>query len=326
MKNILAFSFILFQTLYSGDINGEKIKISGTITGYPDNTRVILKNLDTQKGIDTTYILNNQFNFTILKSDPVPHGIFIGENYDYLFFWLEDVDINITGTKEKLRDAGSLRISGGKVQSQTNDFSLITRPLSLRFDSINAVSRKAYEENDLVKAKPLEQQLDDIIHERIVLGAKYVKENPDNLLSAFALVGFIPGLPKSEVKSLYENLSPEIKKSRYAKAISNSDFWASGCAPCRIENKNLLINYRKYKSKGFEIISVTSDKNKDNWRSASKEDSIIWPSLFDDAHVGIRYNVKFIPSSFLIDPGGRIIATDLRAEKLEEKLKELFGE
>ena len=289
------------------------------------------------------------------------HWLFIGPDYDYLFFWLENVDVTIDGAKNNIRN---VVINGGKIQRQNIDFNLLAKPLTMRFDSINTASKKAYEDDNIEKFKDMEKQLDIIIHDRIVLWAGYIRENPDNLISAFALSGFIPGLPKSEIKSLYENLSPEIKKSRYARSVSNFlklskdvnigdiaedfqltdlkgnkvslsnfkgkfvllDFWASGCAPCRIENKNLLANYKKYKGKGFEIISISSDRNKDNWASASKQDSIIWPSLIDDAHVGNRYNVKFIPSTFLIDPAGRIITTDLRGEKLGEKLKELFSE
>jgi peroxiredoxin len=361
MRNLLLLSLLLFQTLSTNAINGDRIIISGTMTGYPDHTRVILKNLDTQKGIDTTYILNDRFSFSVINKEPLPHGLFIGPDYDYLFFWLENVDVTIDGAKNNIRN---VVINGGKIQRQNIDFNLLAKPLTMRFDSINTASKKAYEDDNIEKFKDMEKQLDIIIHDRIVLWAGYIRENPDNLISAFALSGFIPGLPKSEIKSLYENLSPEIKKSRYARSVSNFlklskdvnigdiaedfqltdlkgnkvslsnfkgkfvllDFWASGCAPCRIENKILLANYKKYKGKGFEIISISSDRNKDNWASASKQDSIIWPSLIDDAHVGNRYNVKFIPSTFLIDPAGRIITTDLRGEKLGEKLKELFSE
>jgi len=361
MRIIFVFSFTLLIALASCDINKREISVSGTITGYPDNTRVILKNLDTQKVIDSTFILNNKFQFTVLESEPIPHGIFIGSNYDYLFLWLENEDIVIKGTKINIR---GVIIDGGKVQRQTNDLNLLVRPLSLKFDSINAESKKAYEENNLEKAKLLENTLDTIIHERIVLGAKYIMENPDNLISSFALSGYIPGLPKSEIKLLYENLSPEIKESRYAKSVAKFlelskevnigdiaidfqlpdlkgnnvslndykgkfvllNFWSSGCAPCRIENKSLLANYKKYNSKGFEIVSITADRNKDDWASASKEDAIIWASLFDNAYVGRKFNVKFIPSNFLIDPSGRIIAINLRDEKLGDKLKEIFSE
>ena len=337
-----------------------KIKISGIIEGYQDSTRVILKNLDTQKVVDTTFIINNQFSLYLLKTDPTPHGLFIGRDYDYLFIWLENANITINGTKAKIRDA---TIKAGKVQNQTNNLYSISRPLSLLFDSINEENRKAYEVNDLEKARSLEKQLDNIIHERIVLGAKYVMENPDNLLSAFALAGYIPGLPKSEIELLYKNLSPEIKESRYAKSVSAFleqskevkigdmaeyfqlpdlngnqvglkdykgkyvllDFWEAGCASCRIENRNLIKIYKKYKSKDFEIVSVSVDRNTDNWVSASKQDSIIWASLLGNGIVGHKYNVKYLPSNFLIDPSGRIIAINLRGEKVEEKLMEIFN-
>lgn len=114
MRIILVFSFILLIALASCDINKREISVFGTITGYPDNTRVILKNLDTQKVIDSTF-MSNKFQFTVLESEPIPHGIFIGSNYDYLFLWLENEDVIIKGTKINIRGAV---ISGGKVQGK----------------------------------------------------------------------------------------------------------------------------------------------------------------------------------------------------------------
>ena len=123
MKNLL-FQFLILILIISSCNNG-KIKISGTITGYPDSIRIILYNLDTQEEIDTSYILNNQFSFIASKSEPIPHGLFIGKERDYLFLWLEDKNVKITGKKDSLKYAV---IKGGAIQKQDNDYQNYTKP------------------------------------------------------------------------------------------------------------------------------------------------------------------------------------------------------
>lgn len=54
------------------------------------------------------------------------------------------------------------------------------------------------------------------------------------------------------------------------------DFWASGCAPCRAENPNVVKAYNKYKSKNFDIISISTDTSKERWLKAVAEDKLPW--------------------------------------------------
>lgn len=106
------------------------------------------------------------------------------------------------------------------------------------------------------------------------------------------------------------------------------EFWGSGCGPCRMENPNLLKNYKAYRDKGFEIVSISLDKKRENWENAVKKDSMIWTTVSDlkgyDGDVAITYSIYFIPTNYLIDTNGLIIAKNLRGEKLGEKLKEIF--
>jgi len=365
MRNLFVCTFILLFAVSSSYCNSGEIKIIGVVTGYSDSTVVVLNNFATQTSVDTTYIINNKFSFTAPKGAPTEYGIFIinGEELEFLFLFLEDVNIYLTGKKGNFKYAD---IIGGKIQGQSSNLKKVLRTTNERFDNVNRDLLKAIKDEDLETVKFLEKQETNIIEERIVLMAKYIKGNPDYLISAFTLKGLIPGLPKSEIKSLYENLSPKIKESDYAKSVFNFlelskevkigdiaedfqlpdingniislkdfrgkyvllEFWKAGCASCRIENKNLLAEYILYKDKGFEIIGITSDKNKKNWISALKADSITWISLqeTDTKNAGVRYsyNVRLIPSNFLIDPNGRIISMNLRGKELGEKLKEIL--
>jgi peroxiredoxin len=107
------------------------------------------------------------------------------------------------------------------------------------------------------------------------------------------------------------------------------DFWASWCAPCRAENPNVVKAYNTYKSKGFDVFSVSLDKDLDKWKRAIEKDNLSWSNHVSDfkdwnSPVVQLYKFNSIPSNVLIDKDGKIIAKDLRGEDLEKKLAELF--
>jgi thiol-disulfide isomerase/thioredoxin len=108
------------------------------------------------------------------------------------------------------------------------------------------------------------------------------------------------------------------------------DFWASWCGPCRKENPNVVANYNKYKSKGFEILGVSLDKNAEAWKKAIADDGLTWKHISDlkgwsSDHARL-YSVSSIPQTLLLDKEGKIIQRNLRGEQLAAKLKEIFGE
>ena len=106
------------------------------------------------------------------------------------------------------------------------------------------------------------------------------------------------------------------------------DFWASWCKPCRMENPNLVKNYKKYHDKGFEIYQVSLDKDKNAWTAAIEKDGLNWIHVSDLKYWQCKsaqlYKVQGIPASFLLDPEGKIIAKDLRGAALGAKLAELL--
>ncbi|MGN1376663.1 MAG: redoxin domain-containing protein [Prevotella sp.] len=108
------------------------------------------------------------------------------------------------------------------------------------------------------------------------------------------------------------------------------DFWASWCGPCRKEMPNVVANYEKYHSKGFEVIGVSFDSKADAWKSAVKNIGMKWPQLSDlkgwKCIASEIYGISSIPASILLDGEGKIVAIDLRGDALGEKLKEIYGE
>lgn len=107
------------------------------------------------------------------------------------------------------------------------------------------------------------------------------------------------------------------------------DFWASWCGPCRAENPNVKKAYEKLKDKNFEVIGVSLDSSKEPWIKAIEKDGLPWINVSDlkgwQNEVAVEYGVRAVPLNFLLDPDGKIIASNLRGEGLTEKLEELLN-
>ena len=106
------------------------------------------------------------------------------------------------------------------------------------------------------------------------------------------------------------------------------DFWASWCGPCRRENPNVVAAYQKFKHKNFTVLGVSLDEDKSDWMNAIQKDKLEWMQISDlkgwSSIAPPLYGFDAIPYNVLIDPQGKIIATALREEALDEKLTELL--
>lgn len=107
------------------------------------------------------------------------------------------------------------------------------------------------------------------------------------------------------------------------------DFWASWCKPCRAENPNIVALYAKYHSKGLNIISVSLDKEASDWKAAIAKDKLTWNHVsnlkeFEDP-IALQYSINAIPSIFILDAKGVIIAKDIRGEELKTKIASILG-
>jgi thiol-disulfide isomerase/thioredoxin len=107
------------------------------------------------------------------------------------------------------------------------------------------------------------------------------------------------------------------------------DFWASWCAPCRRENPNVLANYKKYHEMGFEVLGVSLDSKKEPWLKAIQMDGLPWTQVSDlkgwQNAAAVEFGVKVVPTNFLLDKGGKVIAKNIREEGLGKELKSIFN-
>ena len=127
-----------------------------------------------------------------------------------------------------------------------------------------------------------------------------------------------------DVKGIMHKLSEYVGKGTWVLV----DFWASWCGPCRAEMPNVVEAYNKYHQKGFDIVGVSFDREKEPWVKAIDELKMPWTHLSDLKYwenvASDLYGIKSIPANLLIAPEGTIVARDLRGNALQAKLEEIF--
>jgi peroxiredoxin len=192
---------------------------------------------------------------------------------------------------------------------------------------------------------------------------KHILAHPSNFYSLWlASVAFRHGLPSERARSIFDKLGPELKATKAGKKFRSLleqaevlglgkmasgfilpdssgnkvslssykgkyvliDFWASWCIPCRAENPNVVKAYEQFKDKNFDVLGISIDTSKPSWIKALQEDQLIWKNVLDNGAVAKQYNISSVPSNFLLDPNGKIIARNLRGDQIINELQKIL--
>jgi len=135
--------------------------------------------------------------------------------------------------------------------------------------------------------------------------------------------------PRLQIK-LTDLSGDSVALSSFKGKVVLLDFWASWCGPCRTSNRKLTKVYKKYHPQGFEIFGVSLDERPEDWKRAVKTDKITWTQVIDPrgqrAESAIDWNVYAIPTSYLINRKGEVVAMGLEGKQLEKAIEKLLAE
>ena len=341
MSRLIAFLFLMALTCCK--TTSDNLTINGSIIGYNDDYLYLYMG----KGIiDSSFVKNSSFSFrqklvrpsritfyTSSGASATDRNVYVGNdnivielslekkktpagmNYDMIF-----VD-DVIGSK-----LDSIYISYQKLKENTNaqtteellnELLKIAKnhpdnPLSadLLYDELNQDNlnqKQLLEVYDLINWK----ELDIVFHRKVRL--QLFEE--EKLEVGEKLVAF--ELPNSN--------GNKISSDAFKDKTILIDFWASWCKPCREEFPNFKTIYKKYGNDKFELISISIDDSERSWIKALENEDLPWINLIAEngfkSQIALNYNIIRVPTNYLIDANGIIVAKDISSKELEIWLK-----
>lgn len=107
------------------------------------------------------------------------------------------------------------------------------------------------------------------------------------------------------------------------------DFWASWCPDCRKDAPNVVAMYNKFHKKGVEFVGVSFDTKSESWKSAVEKLGIPYTQVSDmknmrESPVALAYNIKWIPTVYVIDPEGKVVLATVMSQKVDAYLTSVY--
>jgi len=364
MRNVLTI-LVFVLTVLSCQSAKDEYSIKGTIAGVETGKVYLLKLVGEQpQSIDTADVVGGKFTFKGKMVTPDIRMLRLNDQDYFAQFFLDNANITVTAKKDSLR---STKITGSPTQDIFKTYIAEMEKLNKEVLALQGKYQNAMTTGNTSEADKAKIDYQAIIDNNKVYTKNFVKEHSNSVVSAYiTLFQLADQIDVAELDSLASKFAPELSKSEYVVKINERiqeqkktaigivapdftmndpegkpiqlsslrgkivlvDFWAAWCGPCRQENPNVVKLYQQYHDKGFEILGVSLDKNKEDWLKAIKSDNLTWMHVSDLQYwqnaAARLYGVNAIPQSFLLDKDGKIIGKGLRGEQLANKLMELF--
>ena len=318
----------------------EQYRIEGVAKGC-DGMKVTLTD-EKKAPLDSTIVRDGKFLLQNLLLKVGPAFVSVGKARRIIF--LDEKPLSVQYSEEE-RELGDKKVKQPMLQvSGDEDQALLTmmnnaltqEMMSMLAISLTQKEGAASEKDTLVQLYVAAKKMKEAVFDSIVTHCK------DSYVAGMILNNYLSKeLSYSETQALYDSLSLRVKNSSIGKELQATlekkssvkgkcvliDFWASWCGPCIRELPNVKEVYAKYHSKGFEVVSISLDDNRDKWVGAIKKHQLPWLQLSSlkgwKCPVAKLYNVSAVPAMVLLDENGVIITNNARGEALGNEVSKL---
>lgn len=360
-------AFVFIQTYAQKQAPEKKMtfKVDGTIRNYAGKTVYATHMANGAEHKDSARVVNGKFSFSLKNTEPTLYWLTVSQEQPPVFFFADHVPVKLRLVADSMEQSS---VEAGPTNQDYLEYrkfinNLVTIQQKMQTDFNTAVAN-----NDANTQNAIRAEYQNLNQQYMSGLKNFLKAHPKSAVSAYIIGTDMnnTSIPLTEVIEALAFLDKSLDHNSYVKAANKRidalkgtmvgytatdfsqaapdgkivklsdfrgqyvllDFWASWCRPCRIENPNVVAAYQRFKDKGFTVLGVSMDSNRDPWLAAIQQDNLTWTHVSDlkgwGNEVGKIYGVTGIPQNYLIDREGKIVAKDLRGPQLDEKLAEFL--
>jgi peroxiredoxin len=364
MKRIIY--LIVITALFASCSSEPHYLIKGKIEGS-DGVKFLLMKREAGIYLTIDSATSRKGNFKMKGTIEYPDLVHLiaGNSGNRTSFYIENSRISITGKLDSLFVA---KITGSKIQDEYRYIIATNKPLNEKYSDLYLRYQTASQLGDTATTARLQKEIESVLKERVELQKDFIRNNPASYLAPTLLYDLTTDMEAEEIEAAINAMDTNVAKIPLVKEMKDKvsrmkavsigqkapdftlndvngnpvalsskigskilliDFWAAWCNPCRQENPNIVKLYNEFHKKGFDVLGVSLDNNKEAWIKAIASDKLSWTQVTDlgqyESSAAKLYSVDAIPSNFLLDETGKIIARNVRGKDLYNKVIEVLG-
>ena len=362
MKKQLIFLFAVVLGLSACQPKGNNFKVNVSLANGNEKTVYLQKYVDNAPVIiDSAVIANETAVLNAEKDNPqILYALKIKSMRGSLPFFADNKDVTVVGDINNPKD---VEIMASETQAELDAYNKELEGFEDQIRDLYAVMQQAFSNNDSIMMDSLNTVGTALMEQQDNFRDDYIKAHPDSFVTHYILDGVKQDYPLDQLKDLMAGFTTEsiyrdhlneyvtklerlevgqpfidftlqtkdgenvtLSEKIAQNKLTLVDFWASWCGPCRKENPVVKAAHEQFHELGFDVVGVSVDQDEAAWLKAVEDDQLPWTQVRDSENkVSEDYMIYYIPSNFLFDQEGNMVAKGLRGEELTAKLAELLN-
>ena len=361
MKKSIYFLIAFAIGMTACNNKAKDFKVNVGLTNGNEKTVYLQKFVDNVPvSIDSAVIANDQAVLTApIDNQQILYALKVKGMRGSMPFFADNKDVSFVGDMNNLQ---AVEIMASETQAELDAYNDQLKAFDLQIRDLYAVMQQAFSDNDSIKMDSLNKVGTALMEQQDSFRDEYIKAHPNSFVTHYILDGVKQDYPLDQLKDLMAGFTTEsiyrdhlneyvAKQERLEvgqpfidftlmtkdgtelvlsefipqNKLTLVDFWASWCGPCRKENPVVKSAYEQFHELGFDVVGVSVDQDETAWLKAVEDDQLPWTQVRDaENKVSEDYLIYYIPSNFLFDQEGTMVAKGLRGDDLTAKLSELL--